>query len=729
MRRLALVASLACACVTVLIGSGVAAADVFSPIELISSRPVQIGSSTISEQAESAKESVISADGLYVAFVGSFGGVQGIWRRDLETGAVEQVAPAGAELPSISKEGRYVSFTTATSLVPEDDHNSKSDVYMRDMDKPCQSEGGACLACAEGEAESCPFVLVSAVNGSSEGATYVYPEGISQSYGSLASGRSAMSANGEYVVFQTEAESNLLASPTPPREILLRDLRTDETTLVSSEYDPQTGTDNGVPVPLQGKDGAAFPVRSSEQGTFGGASINAEGNTVAWLGQEIGRQARLLPEEQATYKAEIDEPLWRRVSEGGSAPTRRVTGFSEPESPACVASGQTTLVGASLQNPCQGPFKYVGLPEDLLLAALEGMDFVPQLSANGNKVAFLASAPEVASEQELEDAEADDDLYISEMGGGLTRVQALRRLTEIAGEPARAELGAKILEASISPDGNEVAFTTRRTEFRLESLSFVSPIEPKAGISELYDADLANETLTRVTHGYASEATPSERAGSVEETGAGASSPSFSENGNTLSFSSSAYNLIYGDGNGAPDAFIASRISFPDVTPLQYVSTPPAPPVLSPTWRLFATAASQANGDVVLNVEVPGAGELSASASGKVPVTISAASSAGRAKHAAKARTALMTRTVASDNAGVPADTDGMERLTLSLKHAYSALARRSGGLYTKIALKFSAPGHPSLSTSVYVTFHRTIAKPHSSRTGRSTHKRTEHRA
>ena len=100
-------------------------ADLFGPIELASTSASPGG---LHEQADEARFPVISGDGHYVAFVGRFGGVPGIWRRDLATGAVEQVAPGDATMPRSAQNGRYVSFTTNESLVPEDT-NKLPDVY------------------------------------------------------------------------------------------------------------------------------------------------------------------------------------------------------------------------------------------------------------------------------------------------------------------------------------------------------------------------------------------------------------------------------------------------------------------------------------------------------------------------------------------------------------------------------------------------------------------------
>ncbi|HYB24224.1 MAG TPA: hypothetical protein VED41_10530, partial [Solirubrobacteraceae bacterium] len=686
MRLTALALTLCCGCIASLAGAPAAGADLFAPIQLESLKSAEGGGV---EQAERAEESSISANGQYIVFRGSFDGITGIWRRELyPEHAVVQVAPGG-ELPSISANGQYVSFTTSEALVAEDDRGGDDNVWVRDMGKECTMSHRKCAPCPEGEdeaeREACPFVLVSAVDGSSEGATYEDVEaGQSSPDGSFATGRSAIDAEGNLVVFETAAQSNLLGSPasTPAYEILLRNLETKETTLVSSEYDPQTNTDTGVPVPTVDGVGAAYPPESSEGHTVGGASISAEGNAVAWLGRDIGRQARLLPGEQEIYGAELNEPLWRSIDEGPTAPTLRVTGGSEPDSQLCIASGEQELPQSpSTLDPCQGPFG--DYEQNNYFVNPTSGNVVPQLSADGDTVAFLASAREVAAEQELKSTEADNDLYISHMNDGLTRTQALERLTKIAGSGSPREYG-DITDLAISPDGSQVGFTTERTDFPLPSPTYISPIAPQLGIPELYEVDLDDETVTRVTHGYGGEAEPSQPV-QVDQLDEGASSPSFDESGEQLAFSSTADNLVYGDGNGSANVYLTKRIVPPSAVPAQFVSAAPPPPSLEPAWQLSATVAPQDNGTVLLYVSVPGAGELGADATGLVPVTpaTSARKSARARARRASARTELLTRTVASAHAAVPASSEGLERLTPSLAPAYRALAQRAGGLYT----------------------------------------------
>jgi hypothetical protein len=164
MRRLAWVEPCV---VSLLLGvCGCASADVFGPISLVSSDAF--------EQVVYAHDPAISGDGRYVAFDGYFDGQTGVWRRDLQTGEIEPVAvgepetPAGsAELPSISENGQYISFTTLAQLSPYDT-NTGPDVYVRDM--------------AQEPFEAGAFTLASAVNGSAEGLTYEYSHRVPLEY-------------------------------------------------------------------------------------------------------------------------------------------------------------------------------------------------------------------------------------------------------------------------------------------------------------------------------------------------------------------------------------------------------------------------------------------------------------------------------------------------------------------------------------------------------------------
>lgn len=754
-----------------------ASADVFGALSLASEGPVELpdGEAPV-QQALYAHDPAVSADGRYVVFDGYFGGRSGVWRRELQPPyAIVPVAvgpqapgsesclegsPCDAELPSVSAEGRYVSFTTTARLEPALDHNDGPDVYVRDMDVP---EG---TPCAEEEslhpASPCPFELASAVNGGTQGLTY--EDGGASGYGAVADGRSAISADGSEVAFVTTAPSDLAAPGTPAMQVAVRDLPTGRTTLVSSEYDPQTGQAlPGRPV-SESEGGTVFGAVYSPQATppafpfdnraydlppTVGASISADGTAVAWMGRAVGRQARMLPGEHvdATYA----EPLWRRIDEGPLVPTRRVTGGSQPEDPACAESGESSLAsglaGQSAADPCQGPFAVE--PRYGVWAGTSG-DAVPQLSADGETVAFLASAQLISLGLDFgrsSEGEADD-LYVATMREGLARTQALRPLTELAsgheGEPGP---DAPIVDFAISPDGSQVAFTTQRTSFPLATPTLVSETEPAPGLAELYDADLSDETLTRVTAGY--EGGPSERPHHPVKTGEadpyplrtdGALSPSFTADGNTIAFSSTASNLVFGDGNtpaseagsgsgDGSDVFIATRESFPPRSTETYVSEAPSTPVVNPEWELSVTSHTLPDGRVRLYVEVPGEGMLSASARGAVPsaaVPVRGRDST-RARRASSSRRTVLAR-VAGAQRWIDSPSGGLYELILTPAAPYRRLDRAPGRLAARATVSFTAYAEPLLRVALPVLFRDSVPAAAAARQRTDGHHAAGHR-
>jgi hypothetical protein len=720
-----------------LAASAPAGADVFEPISLVSASPFQ--------QFEYAHDPAISGDGRYVVFDGSVAGVTGVWRRENRPGGeLVQVAGGDAELPSISQNGRYVSFTTneggalpsLTDELPDPAPREETpNVYVRDMSKAPAAPGA--------------FTLASALS-------YEYPAGGNRSleerdFGSVAAGRTALSADGQKVVFVTTAASNLDGPKTPPLEVGVHDLETGSTEIVSVRADPATGaplidpeTGRVEPVPLtvQGTTeiGAVytrggpqrFELPQPHQLPSGpGASISADGSTVAWMGQEVGDQAEVLPSEDVdALTAPGSEPLWRRIADGPTAPTRRVTGGSDPANPQCAAHPEESLPRpASPSDPCQGPF---ATSPSIGTWSKTGVGYVvPQLSADGYTVAFLATAPLVSQGGDFGAGPEgiSDDVYVADMHEGLTRNQALDQLTEIAGGDAtRIATDGRILDLGISPEGGQVAFTTQRTAFPLGLPSFVSAPAAVPGLAELFDVDLDDGTLTRVTIGYEGDAAehPHEEFTAPEDLYGpldGALSPSFTDGGETLAFSSTASNLVYGDGNTPParssspngsDVFVVNRILFGSTPTQQYISGVPSPPSVTPAWSLGTTALSLGDGNVLLYVDTPGEGTLSALASSPVRTLTRASHLARRARRKglrAHAAATVSTRTVADATGRIVASEGGLTTLLLKLHSSYRSLAARRGGLSATANLTFTAPGHPALRQSIAVTFARVASK------------------
>ena len=228
-----------------------ARADVFGGIALLSASPLG--------QAEYAHDPAISEDGNYVVFDGAVAGVQGVWRRETRSGAaLEQVAGGDASLPSVSADGRYVSFTTneGASLPASTDGEMQvggqnleaPGVYVRDMDI-APSEPGA-------------FTLASAKDHSAQSLTYSFPGASPEQqevdetrFGATATGRSAITADGRTVAFVTTAESDLAGPETPPMQVAIRNLDTSETKLVSVRLRPADR--QGGDQPGDGRNGAS----------------------------------------------------------------------------------------------------------------------------------------------------------------------------------------------------------------------------------------------------------------------------------------------------------------------------------------------------------------------------------------------------------------------------------------------------------------------------------------
>ena len=338
----------------------------------------------------------------------------------------------------------------------------------------------------------------------------------------------------------------------------------------------------------------------------------------------------------------------------------------------------------SAADPCQGPFATqdsAGL--GLWNGAEETTDFIPRLSRNGDDVAFIATAPLVSNAGGfgLGGEALNSDVYWAEMTAP-TKVAGLRRLTEFASaETSRISTNGNISDIGISPDGSQVAFTAARTVFPLGEPAYISTPAAVPGLDELYDVDLANETLTRVTRGYegGSAEHPELEVGDEDRyahEGDGSLSPSFDASGNSLVFSSTASNLVFGDGNTPPDgltgvdgadAFLVGRVIFsPEPTP-QVISPAPANPEPVPAWRLVASASSLADGAVRIRAELPGSGELTLSAASPLP-----ASSARKGSHRTVKRVVARVARRAGATMTKPVT------LELQLSSRYRALAART---------------------------------------------------
>jgi Tol biopolymer transport system component len=656
-------------------------------------------------QASDAYQPAIAANGQYVAFVGVFNGVQGIWRKDLQTGELDLVAGASGDAaidapdagsPSISEDGRYVAFTTTADLDPaQDPGNGCSSVYLRDMSVAANQPGA--------------YILVSALSGTGQGITYggsSAGSGHCPGGGSASADRVAISADGNEVAFTVLGQSDLTTGTasqitTPPDQVAVRYIAQQQTVLVSQTMASEQGGGPPQPVP----DGAAMTtsgdatVNSStgEPISASTAAISADGSTVAWLGIDIPAQAPASSQDAPDgYPDEFDEPLWREIALGPGAATRRVTGGDDPAAAGGAGpfdeffnssqtnnSGDTGPEFGTYVAPGHGFGGVEGSATDPSLDAA-----TPALSANGQEVAFLSNQYlnddiPVGAPGQGAPGPNYGNAYVVDMADGLTRDAALTQLTEVASEPVN--------EIAISPDGNTVAFTTADIAFPLAAPALVTPPPSSAagiGIAQLYEVDLTADTVSLASYGYDGE----QANGTVED-------PSFTSAGNTIAFASAATNLVYGAQNDGTDVFTVTEET--SIAAPGSVSISPTPTVaVVPRWVLSITGRATRTGAARIAVSVPGAGRLTASATAVAPTGARASTVAQASKRVRHA--AIVT-------------------LMLTPRKAYAARVGSRRGLLATISVRLSAAGRRTLNKSLQLTLR---AKPTRRRSKRTQRKR-----
>src|SRR5262249_46456423 len=146
---------------------------------------------------------------------------------------------------------------------------------------------------------------------------------------------------------------------------------------------------------------------------LGAIVLSGDGSTVVWAGQVAPQQTRFLPGEGTDPRTYFY--LWRRMADGPASPTRRITGETDPDDPACAGTYQPSF---DALGPCYGPLAY---PEQGF-GSITGAP--PALSSDGRRVAFLVASPPRGIS-----TGAIPDLWIADMRQGVTRKAGSSELT------------------------------------------------------------------------------------------------------------------------------------------------------------------------------------------------------------------------------------------------------------------------------------------------------------
>lgn len=585
----------------------------------------------------------------------------GLFRFDRTAGAIALVADGdqldeesgelrlrGAAAPSVSDDGRFVAFSSAQRLVPQDD-NDNVDVYVRDMAVPLTPDRPASGA----------YQLVSARDGGEQPATYAPldpppPGGLT---GSAVFPGQSISADGRFVAFRTaDLASDLPALDgldAPAGSVFVRDLQQRTTTLVSRQ-----------------RDGAG-----SAGGALSPVVISRDGSTVAWVGEQGPLQTTMLGGESADPSARYY--LWRRWADA-DARTRRVTGLADPDDPACPAGGAISF-NPLATGPCYGPLT----DGEATFGDISGR--APALSGDGWTVAYLTAAGERPTA-------ADDgymDVFVTSMRPGLSRKQATTAVTK-GTTAANARANGDVESLALSADGRRVVLVTTRREFLPPAPALLSPVRASPPqTTELYALDVGRGIRRPLMPNGA------EIDGGVER------NPAISADGRTVVFATRAANLVRGDANELADVFVVQEHDDPPTgAPPVGIGEDPVDLDIGSDRELSARASSRADGALVVRASTPTAGAL----------RVRARTRAVRARRATRRRAAVKAvraRQVASARGRAASATT--VRLVLRLKGRDLAAVRAGRPLQVRVAVTLTPAGSgaPARTVTVSGTFRR----------------------
>jgi Tol biopolymer transport system component len=533
-------------------------------------------------------EPAISADGRFVAFHSLASNLDpddgdanfDVFVRDLQTNTTTLVSRAGGAAgakgndfsfaPAVSADGRFVAFASWASNLDPDDGDDITDVFVRDL-------------------VANTTTLVSRAGGAA-GA-----KGDGDSFGP------AISADGRFVAFPSNAANLDPDDGDATLDVVVRDLRAGTTALVSrAAAAGAKGNDDSFTAALSADgrfvafdslasnldpdDGDAFRdvfVRDLQAQTttlVSRAGVKGNGDSFS---PSVSADGRIVAFSSFASNFDPDDPdttldvFVRGLVANTTTLVSRATGVSGAKGndfstvPAVSADGRFVAFTSFASNldPDDGDAFRDVFVRDLqaqtttLVSRAAGTSgakgnshsFDPAISADGRVVAFRSDA----SNLDPDDGDTDADVFARDLVANTTT------LVSRAAGAAGAKGNSNSSLPAVSADGRFVAFASRATN-----------LHPDDGdaTSDVFMRDLAAHTTTLV----------SRAAGAAGVKGNSNSSlPAVSADGRYVAFDSFASNLNPVDGNAIRDVFRRDVLG-PPPPPSPPPPPPPAPPPPSP---------------------------------------------------------------------------------------------------------------------------------------------------
>ncbi len=441
---------------------------------------------------------VISADGRFVAFeseasnlvANDTNGVSDVFVRDLQSGTTtllsvnnsgERAGNGASTSPLISAEGRYVAFVSAASDLAANDTNAVLDVFVRDLQR-----GTTTLASVRADGTS-------GGNGDSDSP--------------------ALTPDGRWLAFSSKA-TNLVAGVTNNQgEIYVRDLVNGRTIWASANSAAVMRTITNAP---------------NRSITSFNPVISADGKFAAF--KSFGAASLLLRHNLQTGTTDLlstnaigDASSGSDSSGPDMTPDGRFIVFSETSEPSGAysavylwdaQSGTKTLVSANLTGTI----------------STNTTSDTPAVSADGQFVAFLSDAPDLATNA----TDGSYQVFLRDTVSGTTRLVSVDRSGGVSGETGGAI-------PTISADGRYIAF---------DSFDGGYVANDNNDAYDVFVRDMTTDTTELISRANAT--VPSLTANGISSV----SGNSLSADGRFVAFVSRADNLTANDTNDDQDVFV-----------------------------------------------------------------------------------------------------------------------------------------------------------------------------
>lgn len=385
------------------------------------------------------------------------------------------------ERAAVSKTGRFVAFTSVAADLVAGDTNGTDDVFVRDR-----------LA----------------------GVTERVSVGNRGQQGNDRSGGPAISADGRFVAFDSDASNLVRGDTNESTDVFLRDRVAKMTYRVS--------------VGPAGRQAESYSYQPA---------ISANGAVVAFSSAASNLVTGDTNGAVDVYVRDLFSKVTRRVSVGGGGQQ----GNADSTNPAISADGQfvaflslaSNLVpggtiapqGVYLRDRLTGSTRRVSVSSSGEQA--NDGSYGPAISANGRFIAFASDASNLVPG----DTNESRDVFVRDRVAGVT--------TRVSVATSGEQAGSGSEEAAISADGRFIAFTSYASDLVRTDTN---------GTSDVFLRDRLADVTRRVS------------VGSSGQQGNGSSrAPAISPDGRCIVFTSDASNLVAGDTNDLPDVFARDR--------------------------------------------------------------------------------------------------------------------------------------------------------------------------